>query len=126
MTKFRQNFLLLGVQGKASPFEEDIDLETARKSALINSRVYPAKNLNRINRKRRDIVIRVGDRVYVENGPRLNRKKLSEVRIGPYQVMEQLSPLIYRLDTGKRRRENNLFHKNKLVPEALPEEGGCK
>ena len=68
----------------------------------------------------------MGDRVYVENGARLNRKKLSELRIGPYQLIEQLSPLIYRLDTGKRRGENNLFHKNKLVPEALPEEGGCK
>ena len=124
VTRFTPKFLLLGIQSKTSPFEEDIDLESARRAALINSRVYSAKNLNRINRRRRELEISVGDQVYVENGARLNRRKLSEVRIGPYEVVEQLSPLIYRLNTGKRRRENNLFHKNKLIPVGRPEERG--
>lgn len=54
--------------------------------------------------------------VYVENGNKLNRKKLDHLRIGPFQIIEKISKSIYRIDTGHKKTESNLFHVTKLVP----------
>lgn len=54
--------------------------------------------------------------VFVENGNRLNRKKMDELRIGPYEIIEKLSNSIYKINTGHKKSESNLFHITKLVP----------
>jgi hypothetical protein len=54
--------------------------------------------------------------VYVENGNRLNRKKLDKLKIGPYKILEKFSNSVYRIDMGHRKSESNLFHVTKLVP----------
>ena len=41
------------------------------------------------NRKRKNREFKVGDMVYVENGNKINRKKLEELRIGPYKIVEK-------------------------------------
>lgn len=87
-----------------------------RKIALnrtINSHNYNKQQFdkNRINRH-----FNVGDFVYVENGNRLNRKKLEEIKIGPYKILEKLSNSIYKIDTGYKKLTSNLFHITKLVP----------
>ena len=66
------------------------------------------------NRKIKEF--KVGELVYVENGNRLNRKKLDELRIGPFEIIEKLSDSIYRIDTGHKKAESNLFHITKLIP----------
>jgi len=54
--------------------------------------------------------------VYVENGNKLNRKKLDELNIGPYKITEKISDSIYKLNTGHRKKESNFFHITKLIP----------
>ncbi|GBP53324.1 Retrovirus-related Pol polyprotein from transposon 17.6 [Eumeta japonica] len=56
------------------------------------------------------------DMVYVENGHKLNRRKLDELRIGPYRIEEKISDTIYRINTGHKKLESNLFHITKLIP----------
>lgn len=60
--------------------------------------------------------LEIGDSVFVENGNRLNRKKLDELRIGPFKVVEKISNSIYKIDTGNRKTESTLFHITKLQP----------
>lgn len=87
-----------------------------RKIALkrtINSHNYNKQQFdkNRINKQ-----FNVGDFVYVENGNRLNRKKLDELKIGPYKILEKISNSIYKINTGYKKLESNLFHITKLIP----------
>lgn len=87
-----------------------------RKIALkrtINSHNY---NKQQFDKNRINMQLNVGDFVYVENGNRLNRKKLEELKIGPYKILEKLSNSIYKIDTGYKKLESNLFHITKLIP----------
>lgn len=52
----------------------------------------------------------------MENGNRLNRKKLEELKIGPYKILEKISNSIYKINTGYKKLESNLFHITKLIP----------
>ena len=38
--------------------------------------------------------------VYVTNGNRLNRKKMDEIRIGPFEIEKKISDSIYKINTG--------------------------
>ncbi|KAI2797175.1 hypothetical protein BLOT_011153 [Blomia tropicalis] len=73
-------------------------------------------NKRRIDINRRDLAINIGDNVMVNNGNKLNRKKLDPIRTGPFKVVGQLSPLMFKIDTGSTRPLSNIFHKNQLVP----------
>ncbi|KAI2808834.1 hypothetical protein BLOT_006783 [Blomia tropicalis] len=55
-------------------------------------------NKRRIDINRRDLAINIGDTVMVNNGNKLNRKKLDPIRTGPTRPL------------------SNIFHKNQLVP----------
>jgi hypothetical protein len=83
---------------------------------LENTKKSHTYNKQRFDKNRRKCELKVGDWVYVENGNRLNRKKLDELKIGPYKILEKFSNSIYRVDTGHRKSESNLFHVTKLVP----------
>ncbi|CAK1593677.1 unnamed protein product [Parnassius mnemosyne] len=87
-----------------------------RKKALQNTIKSHNYNKMLIDRKRKDYSFNRGDLVYVENGHKLNRKKLDELRIGPFKIEEKISSSIYRIDTGHRKSESNLFHVTKLIP----------
>lgn len=58
----------------------------------------------------------------MENGNKLNRKKLDELKIGPYEIVEKISNSIYRINTGHKKTESNLFHITKLIPVPTLEE----
>lgn len=58
----------------------------------------------------------MGDMVYVENGNKINRKKLDELKIGPYKIVEKTSNSIYRINIGHKNSESNVFHISKLIP----------
>jgi len=45
----------------------------------------------------------------------LNRKKLEELRMGPYKILK-ISNSIYEVDIGHRKAESNLYHVTKLTP----------
>lgn len=59
---------------------------------------------------------KVGDTVFVENGHKLNRKKLDELKLGPYRIIEKISNSIYKINTDHKRSESNFFHISKLTP----------
>ena len=58
----------------------------------------------------------MGDKVYVENGNRLNRRKLDELKIGPFEIIGKISNSIYKINTGKKKTESSFFHITKLQP----------
>lgn len=115
ITNYTPDFLLNGIQEKFSPLEEEIDLDKAKEDAVKRTLKSNEKNKVRIDKMRIDKEIKVGDWVYVEAESKLNRSKLKNVRIGPVEVVKKISPLIYQLKTGKKKKENNLFHKNRLI-----------
>lgn len=121
VTGFAPKYLLDGTNVAILPNElkkkkprEDwlADRQTALKNT-IRSHKYN-KQLFDKNRKQHEFG--KGDLVYVENGNRLNRKKLDELKIGPFQILEKISDSIYKINTGHRKSESNLFHITKLIP----------
>lgn len=54
--------------------------------------------------------------VFIENGNKLNRKKLEELKIGPFTIEKKISNSIYKIKTEKRNQDTSLFHVTKLIP----------
>lgn len=92
------------------------DLLKDRKMALARTIRSHNYNKQQFDKNRKNYQFNIGDRVYVENGNRLNRKKLDELKIGPYEILEKLSDSIYKINTGHKKPESNLFHITKLIP----------
>ncbi|XP_069362102.1 putative autophagy-related protein 11 [Maniola hyperantus] len=88
--------------------DRKLALENTIKSHMYNKKVF--------DRNRKIQEFNIGDSVYVENGNRLNRKKLDELKIGPFKIIEKISNSMYRIDTGNRKTESTLFHITKLQP----------
>lgn len=94
------------------------DKETAFNNTL-KSHDY---NKMRYDKNRKDREFNEGDMVYVENGNKLNRKKLDQLRIGPYKIINKRTNTIYEIDTGHRKTESNLFHVSKFIPVQIRKE----
>lgn len=88
--------------------DKGLALERRRKSHEYNKKMF---DKNRKNHR-----FNTGDLVYIENGNKLNRKKLDELRIGPFEIIEKISDSLYRIQTGKRKQETGFFHVTKLIP----------
>lgn len=121
VTKFAPKYLLEGESINILPRELNSicnsgDLGRDRKLALENTIKSHNYNKNRFDSLRKELQLNVGDNVYVENGNKLNRKKLEELRTGPFQVVRKISNSIYEVNTGHRKKESNLFHVSKLTP----------
>lgn len=121
ITGFAPKYLLEGKNITILPSElkqnkTHSELLKDRKLALENSIKSHNYNKQKFDKKRRDYEFNIGDLVYVENGNRLNRKKLDELKIGPYKVLEKISNSIYKIDTGHSKSQSNIFHITKLVP----------
>lgn len=121
ITGFAPKYLLEGKNITILPSElkqnkTHSELLQDRKLALENSIKSHNYNKQKFDKKRRDYEFNIGDLVYVENGNRLNRKKLDELKIGPYKVLEKISNSIYKIDTGHSKSQSNIFHITKLVP----------
>lgn len=121
VTRFAPKYLLEGENVNILPLElksscTKEDLKRDRKIALDNTIKSHNYNKNIFNLHRKEYKLKVGDRVYVENGNRLNRKKMDELRIGPYKVLNKISNSIYEVDAGHKKAESNLYHITKLTP----------
>lgn len=92
-----------------------------REIAFQNSIKSHAYNKSLYDKNRKDYIFNVGDMVYVENGNKLNRKKLDEIRIGPYEIVEKISNSIYKVNLGHKKEESNFFHISKLIPDKSQE-----
>ena len=63
-----------------------------------------------------DTVFNVGDTVFIDNGNKLNREKLDEVRIGPFVFSQKLSDHVFEIDLGTRGNfAKRLYHTSKLL-----------
>ena len=125
VTKFSPDYLMYGRRTHIVPQEliEDRDLAHDRKEAFIKSQKNFMKNKERIDRNRKEQDIKPNDFVFVETGSKLNRNKLAEIRLGPFRVLNKLSNTMFEIDSGKRKKESNIFHVSKLVPVHCPPGG---
>lgn len=121
VTKFAPKYLLEGDNVNILPLELKVkctkeDLKRDRKLAFENTIKSHNYNKKRFDMHRKECNLDVGDMVYVENGNRLNRKKMDELRIGPYKILKKISSSIYEVDTGHKKAESNLYHITKISP----------
>lgn len=111
-----QDISLIPSQLKRNPTK---NLKTDRKTALENTIRSHNYNKSRFDKNRIDHEFKVGDLVYIENGHRLNRRKLDELRSGPFKIIKKISNSIFKINTGHKKLESNLFHVSKLIPTAV-------
>lgn len=111
---------MYGTDTRILPSELKLDIpknwEEDKRRALENTIKSHNYNKQIFDKKRRLIELNIGDLVYLENGNKLNRKKLDELRIGPFEITKKISESIYEVNTGSRKYESNLFHITKLIP----------
>ena len=94
---------------------EERDFIQDRKEALENSIKAHEKNKKRYDRYRKGRIFKVGEKVYVVNGNRLNREKLDEIRKGPYEIIEQVSKTVYSVKIDRNGSEYPLYHVSKMI-----------
>lgn len=127
VTSFTPKYLMDGTDTSILPEEiredkNEEDWTKDRGEALRRSIKSHDYNKKLFDENRKLFEFNVGDRVYIENGNRLNRKKLDEIRVGPFTIIEKISNSIYKIKTGRRRSEEGLFHSTKLIPISKMEE----
>jgi len=121
VTGFAPSYLMNGTDASMLPKElkkkiteqdwirdKEIALKNSIKSHEYNKKIY--------DKNRKNLNFNVGDTVFVENGNKLNRKKLDELKIGPYVIIGKISNSIFKVNTGHKKPESNLFHISKLIP----------
>jgi len=91
--------------------DRKIALQKSMKSHSYNKEIY--------DKKRKPFDFDIGDMVYIENGNKLNRKKLDQLRIGPFEILEKISKSIFKINIGHKKAESNLFHISKLLPTSV-------
>lgn len=121
VTGYAPKYLLYGTDVRILPNDlkqkkTDHDLILARKNALENTIRSHNYNKTIYDKNRKHMDFKVGDTVFVENGHKLNRKKLDELKLGPYRIIEKISNSIYKINTDHKRSESNFFHISKLTP----------
>lgn len=121
ITGFTPEYLLHGTDNSNVPEELRIkkngDVWIRDKELALERTLRSHKyNKSAFDKNRSHHEFNVGDMVFIENGNRLNRTKLEELRIGPFRIGEKISKSIYKIETGKRNQDTSLFHVTKLVP----------
>lgn len=101
------------IKNKTEPGELEKDRHTAflrsKKSHELNKAIF---DKNRINYK-----FQKGDMVYIMDCNKLNRFKMDELRIGPFEIEEMISDSLCRINTGKNKKSLGLYHVTKLIPQ---------
>lgn len=89
------------------------DLNTDRNTAFRLSLLNHNANKARIDKRLRKCgTLKIGDMVYIENGNKLNRRKLDEIRIGPFPITRALSSSVYEVKTSQGKRK---YHVSKMI-----------
>jgi hypothetical protein len=119
VTGFCPKYLMHG--GLSSPLLKSLcpnisNLDSDRKLALDHSMRNHNLNKKRYDASRIDKSFKVGDYIFVENGNKLNRCKLDEIRIGPHPIVEKVSNSLYKVKCSDSHHGIRLFHISKMVP----------
>ena len=117
VTQFAPSYLLYGIPNDIVPelFLNTSDLLADRRMAYNNILKNHEENKRRFDLKRVDTVFNVGDKVFVENGNKLNRHKLDEIRKGPFPIIRKLGNSVYEIDVGYKSCSKRLYHASKIV-----------
>jgi hypothetical protein len=117
VTKFSPSYLLNGITDDIIPscLVRPPDLTTDRKLALRNSIRSHEYNKRLSDKNKSLITFNVGDLVYIDNGSKLNRDKLDNLRIGPYSIVKQLSNNVFEVKVGDGHLGTRLYHANKML-----------
>lgn len=115
VTGFAPEYLLNGTDVTMLPMElkqeyPKHNLIQDRETALKNTIKSHNYNKKLFDKNRKYYEFNIGDKVFVENGNKLNRKKLEELKIGPYEITEKLSNLIYRVNTDQRKKNQDQIY----------------
>ncbi|KAI4476434.1 hypothetical protein M0804_013604 [Polistes exclamans] len=121
ITGFTPEYLLHGTDTSNIPRElrrkkNGKDWVKDKKLALERTLKSHNSNRNIFDKNRKDHQFKVGDKVFIENGNKLNRKKLEQLRIGPFTIEEKVLNSIYKIKTDRRNQDKSLFHVTKLIP----------
>jgi len=115
-TKFPPAYLMYGKIESISPLQTVSDYSCDLALAYRNSLISHEKNKKRFDGGRGEIILQIGEKVYIENGNRLNKCKLDEVRIGPFKVKNKLSNTVYEIKVaGDKARNTRLYHISKII-----------
>jgi len=112
VTGFAPEYLLNGTDVTMLPMElkqeyPKHNLIQDRETALKNTVKSHNYNKKLFDKNRKHYEFNIGDKVFVENDNKLNRKKLDELKIGPYEITEKLSNLMYRVNTDQKKKKKN-------------------
>ncbi|XP_039315348.1 uncharacterized protein LOC120359937 [Solenopsis invicta] len=121
ITGFTPEYLLHGTDTSNIPEElrrKKNGEDWIRDKKLASERTQKSHKYNKniFDKNRKHHEFNVGDKVFIENGNKLNRKKLEKLRIGPFTIEEKVSNSIYKIKTGRRNQDTSLFHATKLIP----------
>lgn len=115
VTKFCPSYLLTGQYIGIVPesLTNSPNISEDRRTALRNTVKNHEYNKKLYDYGKNKIDFRIGDKVFVDNGNKLNREKLDILRIGPFRIIKQLSNNIFEvmLSNGCTR----LYHASKLL-----------
>lgn len=121
VTGFSPEYLLNGKPTDLLPPEltknNERNLKEDRNLALLRTRKSHQYNKSLYDKNRIDYKFQEGDNVYVENKNKLNRKKMDEIRIGPFKIEKKISDSIFRIKTNNKKSSLGLYHVTKLIPE---------
>lgn len=113
VTGFAPSYLMYGKLPDTVPLEirEQNDFQKDRKLAYVNSLRDHQRNKERLKPTGEMYDFKVGELVYIENGNKLNREKLDEIRIGPLEIVEKRSNSVYAIKVHENRTKNTrLYH----------------
>jgi hypothetical protein len=118
VTKFSPRYLLYGKYPDVIPPEllPNRDLNQNRVTAFQNSIRNHDANKIRYDKTKMNASFSVGDKVFIENGNKLNRDKLDPIRIGPFPIIEKKSDHVFLVQCGPSLRKKRLYHISKMVP----------
>ena len=115
VTGYPPVYLMSGEVVRVCPVESEGDnLQTARMKASERIMKNHRENKRRSDKNKIDGEFEVDEMVYAETGNSTNQNKLDQLRTGPHRIIEKISPLMYRLDIRKLRKEATVFHANQL------------
>jgi len=118
VTKFSPRYLLHGEYPNVLPTEllPVRDLNQDRLTAYQNSIRSHEVNKARYDETKINLSFKVGEKVFIENGNKLNINKMDPIRIGPFPIIEKKSEHIFVVKCSPSARGKRLYHISKMIP----------
>lgn len=90
--------------------------ELRKRTRIATTRETRIARDSRVDKNRAVHVFKIGDKVYVGDGSKLNLKEIAGIRLGSFKIVRKVSKSMYEVACGKRKKEAGIFHASKLLP----------